>query len=224
MPKAKHPRGAGFGDGDGDVISDSRLLFAALRDINSSEVLQDLDEKKKALFRRHQHLILSLANKCVRMGVKQEIEDLVQIGAKALLGAIEKFVGNWKNGPKLSTYAYNCILGQMLHESPRESTVSLDERTAGDDEPMSLLDRLAADVRPADACLEDAELWRIADTLPPRWRAVIRGRFLEDLTLAETGRRLGMTKQGAEQIEKKALAMLRTKLAAIDGWCPPPAA
>ncbi|MDO5502092.1 MAG: SigE family RNA polymerase sigma factor [Actinomycetia bacterium] len=60
----------------------------------------------------------------------------------------------------------------------------------------------------------DDELWQLVLTLPPQQRAAVVCRFYEDLTEAQTAEILGVTVGTVKSQTSRALARLRTTLAA----------
>ncbi|NOZ67912.1 MAG: sigma-70 family RNA polymerase sigma factor [Deferribacteres bacterium] len=55
------------------------------------------------------------------------------------------------------------------------------------------------------------ELWQIVDTLPERFRGVIKKRYLQGKTLSEIGADYNITKEAVRQREKKALKILKKR-------------
>ncbi|MCC2669254.1 MAG: sigma-B/F/G subfamily polymerase sigma-28 factor, polymerase sigma-B factor [Armatimonadetes bacterium] len=61
------------------------------------------------IIERHEALVRSVAHKFVRAGV--QVEDLVQCGWIALIGAVDRFDPSHQT--KFSTYAVHCIVGEI---------------------------------------------------------------------------------------------------------------
>lgn len=102
----------------------------------------------------------------------------------------------------------------MVRELPR--TVTSLDRPIGDDDGATIGDRIAAPEEDAlgemDVSLRKQALEHALDELPERDAEVLRLRFglgeAEPLTLAEVGRRLGVSRERVRQIEASALRRL----------------
>lgn len=184
------------------------------------------EETQERFFEQYRLMILNLASKLVRMGVRETFEDLVQTGAEALLLAKEKYAimiteaeGGKRKKIHFTTYAYSTIKGMMLNKNTRDDTVSLDEPRDDDGDPVNLYDLIPSQDPGIDRVLERQELWqeicKVVTGLPPKQRLVIYLRFHEGLTLEEIGRRVNLTRERVRQIEASALTKLRRRLAAV---------
>lgn len=89
------------------------------------------------------------------------------------------------------------------------SVVSLDS-IIGENNDSDLYE-VVKDTRVADAAQQalKSEIWTVLNTLPERSRFIIRMRYLEGLTLEETGRRLNLTRARIKQIQDESLQRLR---------------
>ena len=67
---------------------------------------------------------------------------------------------------------------------------------------------------PEEAAVESSTvsvLRRVVEELAPRERAIVRGRFFEDLTLEELGERFGISRERVRQIQAKVLRELKKR-------------
>ncbi len=74
--------------------------------------------------------------------------------------------------------------------------------------------QIASDQRSVDDVIEERhdalEVLRMVKRLDPRLQRIIRSRFLSaDVTLADVGRKLGISRERVRQLEEKALEQLR---------------
>ena len=104
--------------------------------------------------------------------------------------------------------------GEFPLKGTSRAMVSLDEPTNEEDDASSLYSVLSSSNPGPDQEAENSEtragLKLALSKLPSMQRKVLECRFLQDKTLAETGRQLGnLTKERARQIEQEALAALR---------------
>lgn len=176
------------------------------------------DDCANDFFLRYQKTILMLANKAIRMGARESLEDLVQNGVLGLLMAKERYKSFYtsdKRKVQFSTYAYQWIKALMLgKKNPADSDLSLDEPLEGEDGAEgTLYDLIAAQEPRIDRLMEEREFWQIVDVLPDKQRAVILSRYKEDMTLAAIGEQMGYTREYIRKIEAKALMNLRKYLA-----------
>ena len=93
---------------------------------------------------------------------------------------------------------------------------SLSEPIPGMDDEISLGDTVASGedmeeetIREIDKERMKRELWLAVDQLPGNLPAAVRLRYADRLTLEKTGQALGVNRERARQLERKALRMLR---------------
>ena len=93
---------------------------------------------------------------------------------------------------------------------------SLDSFLTDDEDAGTVLDKIASDVDVEEDVLTDVQkeqlktiIWPLVDALPDKQGKVLRKRYQEGKTLKETGHDIGITIEGARQIEKNALRSLR---------------
>lgn len=189
-----------------------------------------LRRARAAMLSANLPLVLTIARRFVGSGLA--LEDLVQEGAIGLLVAIDRF--DFDRGARFSTFATPWIrhsIGRSIenmgrtvrvpvhvHEARRRSgewqlapDVELDEGhmpDAGAPSPEALvgLHELAVQAHEALA------------TLTGRERDILRRRFGDDdESLAEVGRRWGVTKERVRQVQNEALGRMRGALGADAG-------
>jgi RNA polymerase sigma factor (sigma-70 family) len=167
---------------------------------------------------KYKKMIVILAGRCISLGSRLEMEDLLQTGYLALYDALERYK-DVKCGSKLSTYCYNLIRWRMIEKSglDGEEPVSLDARgnatdASDDDESHSLYDTIPSNSpSPFDEAL-GKEIRQAVKDLPPRLQEVVRLRFADDMSFEDIGRAFGVSRQRAEQLAKKAISLLRKNL------------
>ncbi len=96
---------------------------------------------------------------------------------------------------------------------------SLDEVVlSGDDEEITIADTVRSEEDTAIQAIEKVgneqlrvQLWDTIDNVvkSDRMSAILHYRFIENLSLRETGERMGMTIEAVRQCESKALSLLR---------------
>jgi len=168
---------------------------------------------------KYKKMIVLLAGRCLQLGSRLEMEDLLQTGYLALYDALDRYK-DIKHGSKLSTYCYNLIRWRMVEKSGLDSqeAVSLDApaipaNASDDDESPSIYEIIPSQIpTPFDEALSK-EIRQSVQQLPPRLQEVIRMRYTEDMSFDDIGKIFGVSRQRAEQLEKKALSLLRRKLA-----------
>lgn len=122
------------------------------------------------------------------------------------------------------TYAYKHMFKQIKKTLRRPPEVSIEEPVL--DTGLNILDLLTNSYAPFNAfdlkesrkngCLEQFEqrdlrskLFCLIMGLKPSERVVLKGRFFNNLTLDEIGKRMGLTRERVRQIEASALNALR---------------
>lgn len=107
-------------------------------------------------------------------------------------------------------------LDQIRKAAQMGNIRSLSEPIPGMDEEISLGDTVASGedmeeetIREIDKERMKRELWLAVDQLPGNLPAAVRLRYENGLTLEKTGQALGVNRERARQLERKALRMLR---------------
>lgn len=146
-----------------------------------------------------------------------ELADLVQAGNIGLLQAARTFKSN--NGVPLACYAKFRIRGEMLDTvrrnagSPRVQFTTLGE-TGQDKGIEDLIPASPADSPHSRAARREwaAILDREVERLPPRYRTVVRMRYVRDFSLRDIGAVLHVGESRACQLHQSALGCLREAL------------
>lgn len=216
---------------------------AAAREVKDMRMLRQCNESDLEIFyRRYEYMIMKIANKVLRLGVRANFEDLVQTGAIGLLTAKERYTllsSQDKKRVRFTTYAFQCIFGLMLGDNAQLHTVSLEDLDESDQEetPSSVALRpartvsledpvdwhqenpatianLIPDPHPSpEEILVRMDIWKPVNDLPAKLRLVLLLRYREGYTLEETGKAMGgLTKERIRQIEARALTVLRKRL------------
>ncbi len=137
---------------------------------------------------------------------------------RRMCAAFEREYGREPTEPEASCYLGVSleILQQIKEAASMTTLASLDKPITEQDGETTL-----ADLQPGcddvegsvlDAVQQEqlkAVIWTLMDALPGKQAPVLRMRFQEGLTLEETGRRLGISWQGAREHERHALRELR---------------
>ncbi len=108
---------------------------------------------------------------------------------------------------------------QLQHFMYKGKVRSLDEVVlSGDDEEITIADTVRSEEDTAIQAIEKVgneqlrvQLWDTIDNVvkSDRMSAILHYRFIENLSLRETGERMGMTIEAVRQCESKALSLLR---------------
>lgn len=141
---------------------------------------------------------------------------------------IAGLVGEGEEGDKLLAERFNAPAAKVLEMARRLEArdVSLDMKVF-EDGARSLVDTLVADEQDQEERLARAEegtmlrerLFEAVHELDPRERYIVEVRMMadpeEELSLAEIGRRLGVSRERARQLEARAKRKLRERLEPI---------
>ncbi|MEE9294971.1 MAG: sigma-70 family RNA polymerase sigma factor [Phycisphaerae bacterium] len=169
------------------------------------------EQIKNEIIQANLRLVVSVAKRHV--GRTGDIFEIISDGNMTLMRAVEKF--DFALGNKFSTYAMWSVMKNYARTVP-ERHYRLRRFVTGQEE---LLDA-TADHRPRERSQGDLESVRSAlsagmQQLTERERTIVKGHFgLFDRggkasTLAELGKRLGVTKERVRQIEQLAINKLR---------------
>ena len=188
---------------------------ATKRLLNSVDrLLEQVNVYQQRLIQANLRLVVSIANRHVRPGLN--LFELISDGNMSLMRAIERF--DFSRGYKLSTYATWAIVKNFARTIP-EQRQRYTRYVTGRDELLEA----APDCSTAAAGeSSDAEGLRAAlagglDQLDQREREILTCHFgltqgQQPTTLEQLGTRFGVTKERIRQIEKRALAKLKSVL------------
>jgi RNA polymerase sigma factor (sigma-70 family) len=169
-----------------------------------------IDEIKGKLILANQALVISIAKK--HLSGALSLDELASEGLTPLMKAVEKF--DYTKGFKFSTYASWAVMKHFARIVPLAGQQQ--HHYLADEE----LDRIVPGVSEIDenhAYERSMAVINAMDTLDDRERHILKNRFGLDrsedpMSLAQLGKRLGVTKERVRQIESKAMDKLHTLL------------
>jgi len=186
------------------------------RDIEEVErLLAEANGVKNRLVKSNLRLVVNIAKR--HIGRVSNFFELVSDGNISLMRAVEKF--DYGRGFKFSTYASWAVIKNYARSIPEEN-YRLDRFMTGKEELLEASKDLRIDgdegIRELDSSVKES-IEEVLEQLTPREREVIERRFglgggPGPQTLAQVGRRFGVTKERVRQIEGKALDKLRHML------------
>jgi RNA polymerase primary sigma factor len=181
-------------------------------DLDALEGLfKQADEIKNRLIQANLRLVVSVAKRHVRN--REDMFDIISDGNVSLMKAVERF--DYTRGFKFSTYASWAIIKNYARTIP-EARYQLARYQTGHEERLGIEpdpeDRLAAADRRMEGIRE--ALHQVLQQLPARERSIVTQHygFTADggsHTLEQIGELLGVSKERARQLEKRALRKLR---------------
>jgi RNA polymerase sigma factor (sigma-70 family) len=183
--------------------------FARARDIEVLEAhLRRATEVKNQIVRANLRLVVSIARKHLRPGLN--LMELISDGNLTLMRAVESF--DIHKGNRFSTYATLALMKGFARSVPQ---MLAGRRGTGND--PALLAEVADVSQPsmADRFAARDEVRRLLGQLNDREQTVVRAQFgLEGSAVAreQLTEQLGVTPQQLRQIEKTAIAKLRSAM------------
>lgn len=186
--------------------------------------------ERNALVEKHLPMVRRIAGRLHRTLLRTlDFEDLVQNGVLGLIDACERFQPASVENVEAAfmTYAAIKIRGAILDEarkhypgtrSKKFMVYSLDEpitSTTGEDcfEEIPRAETIADPHDHEAQAVVNLDLQRAMNVLRPRTRALIRMRYLEDLSFVRIGRRMCLTSGRCSQIHKAAMYQMRSAVA-----------
>lgn len=151
-----------------------------------------------------------------------ELADIRQEGYNALLYAVKQYDINkpYQFTTYLNYAIKNTLRGLLRGKADtlnQSGTVSLDQPVSSEDDSSEFcLSDIVSDERAAQEYTRIDELDKFkalhdaVDSLPDRERNVIHFRYFDELTLKQSGEKLGISLDGVRRIEANALRLLRT--------------
>jgi RNA polymerase sigma-B factor len=145
-------------------------------------------------------------------GRGEPTDDLVQVGALALVRAVDRCDPSRK---ELAAYLARCVDGEVRHHLRDRTAVVRFPRLAP--RPRAAVVRLDADLAdPAapfdDVLLDRAALAAAAQRLDARERSIVLLLYVCDYTQAEAAERLGLSQAHVSRLAQGAVAKLRRRL------------
>ncbi len=191
-----------------DSLDPAHAKPAALDEIERLET-EALDLKNQ-IIRANLRLVVSIAKK--RVGASTDFFELVSDGNMSLIRAVEKF--DFSRGFKFSTYASWAIIKNFARARTDEAG-RRGRFVTGHEETLEH----AADHRSAehefdsDHRRDQQSVYQMLGKLNDRERRILVGRYgmggASELTLAQLGKELGITKERVRQLEHRAHEKLR---------------
>jgi RNA polymerase sigma factor (sigma-70 family) len=162
------------------------------------------DDAWRELVSRCVPLVFSYVRR-VSWGPGVDPDDMAQQGILGLMKAARRYDPDGHPGYRFSSYAIYAIRNSIAEARRRREMSSLPDRDCCED---------PGPAPHAHAELADdlAGMRRAVARLRVRTRRVIEWRFFKDETLEKVGRKLGVSKQRVEQIEREALAEMRAMM------------
>lgn len=173
--------------------------------------LRQAQETKDAIVVSNLPLAIKIASRFSRS--IHHIQDLVSVGAESLMRACESY--DCARNVTFYTYASSALYANYSRafKIERRAAKTVGPQEQGLAEPKD---------HRSNPLLEDSNhrhltetLCKFLDGLEPRQRAVLRMRSLDELTFLDIGRVLGISKQGAQAVFKRAFQNL-ARVANID--------
>lgn len=172
-----------------------------------------LTDEQKKLADENKLLAYKVASRMAPQLVGVDLEDVNQIALAGVCYAARNF--DESRGTLFSTYAWRCIRGFLLthfREMRLRKPVSFSDlgnhRSGDSDSDFGSLVE-ARDERRAFLDSKDIEL--LLSVLDARSAKVLRLRFIESMTLVETGQEMGgLSRERVRQIQDTAMARIRT--------------
>lgn len=179
-------------------------------------------EARNKIIEQNIGLVVSVAVKFITHYGSIELEDLVHEGIIGLITAVDKF--DYTKGYRFSTYA-SYFIKQKIQRYIQKQTKWLDFSSSlslnqpvnsmeeDGEEIIDLIPDTGAEEVDRDIIQKELKyfLEEALRNLPEREREILKMRYFSDrkMTLSEAGSILGITKQHAQKIEKRALQKLR---------------
>ena len=188
-----------------------RVRSSQLRRIE--RMLVRADAIKNQIIRANLRLVVSIAKK--HLAGPQTLFELVSDGNLSLMRAVEGF--DYSRGCKFSTYASWAIMRNYARSVPKERYL-LDRFVTGADEVLELAAGMSSYDPRATGLRELREsLDAVLARLTPRERSIIVYHYGLDETgrkhtLEQLSHRLGISRERVRQLERRAMARLRTML------------
>lgn len=193
------------------------------------------EDARARIVERYSSLVKYFADRAKRLGSKEDLDDLIQLGYLALLDAVEKFKRRRKDRASFRTYASRLIEGKMMSTCDKRIFVSLDNHVGGEEENCDekrmlfrkfiSLDKEGEDEKGKKGPLRDAlsdpcvdvfkdvrlrEIWGVVEgVLSEQEQNVLRMYYREGWTDEEIGKSMGRTKARVQQIREDALDKVR---------------
>lgn len=162
---------------------------------------------------------------CQKRNVMYLLDDATQSAYIAFWQAKERYDG--RDGVELFAYAHTRVKGAVkdyirthhfragaVHKPSAKAFSSMEEplRVVGHDMPIKVKDLLGVPAEVERTIQDEADSERagkLMDSLPERWKEVIRRKFWGEQTLKSIGKDMGFTEVRAGQLLHRSLAKMR---------------
>ena len=146
---------------------------------------------------------------------------------KQFLSEFKKHVGR---APTACETRYYTGLGseavdRLQISAEMEKIGSLEDVIGGEDDDLTVGDTVASAENVEDTVVDEVTreqlkeaMWELVDTLPGKQPQVIRMRYIDGLTLKETGKRTGLALESVRQQQRKAIRSLRASQKILSFW------
>ena len=191
--------------------------FARAREVNSLEThLRRATDVKNQIVQANLRLVVSVARKHLRPGLS--LMELVSDGNVTLMRAVEGF--DLHRGHRFSTYATLALMKGFARSVPQMLSGGRTKVVGGERALAEVCDPRLQDTH--DRLLAREEVGQLLSRLDERERAVVLAHYgieggasgrREPATYDQVAALLGLTKQRVRQIERSALAKLRSAAA-----------
>jgi RNA polymerase sigma factor (sigma-70 family) len=183
--------------------------IAGLRELKILESLRrGVQETKNQIVRANLRLVVSVARKHLRPGLN--LMELISDGNMSLLRAVESF--DIHRGNRFSTYATLALLKGFARSVPEMQRSFRGTGESGEWRLAALAD--SGTERDLGNLLDREQVRQMLSRLEPRERDVLSAHYglaeAPPATYEQLGGRMGLSKQRIRQIEKAALAKLRS--------------
>ncbi len=180
----------------------------------AADLMSEIDAVRQRIVEANLRLVVSIAKKHV--GWSPRFFETISDGNMSLMRAVEGF--DYARGNKFSTYASWAIMKNYARSVPEEYYHASRYVTGQESVLEVAADRSTDSVSPADHQKVRELIAESLQKLDEREREIVSNHFglspdKEPMTLEQLGRRFGVTKERVRQIEKRALAQLKTVLA-----------
>jgi len=175
---------------------------------------------RRKLIEAHLPLVRRIARRFIGRG--EQFEDLVQVGAIGLIGAVDRCDPN--RASTLTAYVAVCVEGEIRrHLRDRCAVVRIPRRVQADGpvafaaRTPAVLDEEVESVLGRGETLDEQSLARAmvisaAQSLDARERRVVALRYFGDLSQAEIGRIVGVSQVHVSRLLQEAIAKMHRRL------------
>jgi RNA polymerase sigma-B factor len=170
-------------------------------------------EARSQLIEHHLPLVRAVAR---RFAGREELDDLVQVGAIGLIKAADRYDAGY--GVSFGAFATPAIAGEIRHHlRDRSAPVRVPRRLQAEGVRVTAVELESVAEPASDPVGEAHERLAVGAAmrrLHPRERQVVQLRFGEDLSQAQIAERTGLSQVHVSRTLRRALVRLQTELVA----------